>query len=91
MVPDQQRGQAIGIGSSGLLAVQGFGILIGGVVANIWGVNAAVAGAGLLGTVLAIGLSWSWQRTSARPHPEPAEPIRLPPPTERVAEDRSTA
>ena len=26
-VPDQQRGQAIGIASSGLLAVQGFGIL----------------------------------------------------------------
>jgi MFS family permease len=91
-VPDEQRGQAIGIGSSGLLAVQGFGILLGGAVAGIWGVNAAVASAGLLGTVLAIALSWGWRRTtSSRPHPELTEPIRLPPPTERVTEDRSTA
>lgn len=91
-VPDQQRGQAIGIGSSGLLAVQGFGILLGGAVAGIWGVNAAVASAGLLGTVLAIALSWGWHRTtSSKLHPELTEPIRLAPPTERVTEDRSTA
>jgi predicted MFS family arabinose efflux permease len=91
-VPDQQRGQAVGIASSGLLAVQGFGILIGGVVAGVWGVNAAVASAGLLGTVLAIVLSWRWQRaTSSRSHLESVEPIQLPPPTERVTEDRSTA
>ena len=54
-VPDQQRGQAIGIASSGLLAVQGFGILLGGVVAGAWDVNGAVASAGLLGTVLGPG------------------------------------
>jgi predicted MFS family arabinose efflux permease len=92
MVPDQQRGQAIGIGSSGLLAVQGFGVLLGGAVANVWGVNAAVASAGLLGTVLAVGLSLNWYRaTSTRLHPELTEPIMLAPPTERVTEDRSTA
>jgi predicted MFS family arabinose efflux permease len=89
-VPDQQRGQAIGIGSSGLLAVQGFGVLLGGVVASLWGVNAAVASAGLLGAVLALGLSWVYHRTSSpRLHPELAEPIMLTAPTERVAEDRS--
>lgn len=64
-VPDQQRGQAIGIASSGLLAVQGFGILLGGIVAGLWGVNAAVASAGLLGTALALGLSWTWHRTTS--------------------------
>ena len=91
-VPDQQRGQAIGIASSGLLAVQGFGILYGGVVASLWGVNGAVASAGLLGAVLAVGLSWNWHRaTSARLHPELEEPIRLAAPPERVAEDRSSA
>jgi predicted MFS family arabinose efflux permease len=90
-VPDQQRGQAIGIASSGLLAVQGFGILIGGAVASVWGVNAAVASAGLLGTVLGLGLSWKWWRTTPRSQPESAEPIRLPSPTERVTEDRSSA
>src|SRR4051812_26942593 len=77
-VPDQQRGQAIGIASSGLLAVQGFGILLGGAVAGTWGVNAAVASAGLLGTVLALALSWAWYRaTSSRSHPELAHPIVL--------------
>jgi predicted MFS family arabinose efflux permease len=91
-VPDQQRGQAIGIASSGLLAVQGFGVLLGGVVANFWGVNGAVSSAGLVGAVLAVGLSWSWHRaSSARLHPELAEPIMLAAPTDRVTEDRSSA
>lgn len=91
-VPDAQRGQAIGIASSGLQAVQGFGILLGGAVASLWGVNAAVASAGLVGTALAVGLSWCWHRASStRLHPEVAQPIRLATPTERVAEDRSSA
>jgi predicted MFS family arabinose efflux permease len=92
LVPDQQRGQAIGIAASGLLAVQGFGILLAGVVASFWNVNVAVASAGLLGTALAVGLSWSWHRaSSARLHPELAEPIVLATSPERVAEDRSSA
>ena len=91
-VPDQQRGQAIGIASSGLLAIQGFGILLGGVVASVWGVNGAVASAGLLGGLLALGLSWSWHRANALEKAELAEPIVLAAPTtERVAEDRSSA
>ena len=92
MVPDQQRGQAIGIASSGLLAVQGFGVLLGGAAASLWGVNAAVASAGLAGTALAVGLSWRWRRaTSQRLHPELVEPVVLAPPAERVSEDRSPA
>jgi predicted MFS family arabinose efflux permease len=92
MVPDQQRGQAIGIASSGLLAVQGFGILAGGVAAAVWGVNGAVAAAGALGAALALGLSWAWRRaTSVARHPELAEPIALPSPTDRVVDNRSTA
>lgn len=91
-VPDQQRGQAIGIASSGLLAVQGFGILAGGIVASTWGVNAAVAAAGLLGAALAAALSWIWHRaTSVALHPELAEPVSLPTPAEQVADNRSTA
>jgi predicted MFS family arabinose efflux permease len=105
-VPDHQRGQAIGIASSGLLAIQGFGILLGGVVAGIWGVNAAVAGAGLTGTVLALGLALTWYRaTWSHPRPGSVRPAgrhaaHEPPvgrhaaaetPIERAAEDRSTA
>lgn len=91
-VPDQQRGQAIGIASSGLLAVQGFGILLGGIVAGLWGVNVAVASAGLLGTALAVALSWNWRRaTSSRLHAEMAETVMLSTPADRITEDRSTA
>jgi predicted MFS family arabinose efflux permease len=75
-VPDQQRGQAIGIASSGLLAVQGVGVLIGGLVAGAWGVNAAVAAAGCLGVVFALVLSWSWHRVTAAAVREPSnEPV----------------
>ena len=48
-VPDAQRGQAVGIASSGMLAVQGVGVLIGGWVAGTVGVGWAVGGAGLVG------------------------------------------
>jgi hypothetical protein len=75
-VPDQQRGQAIGIASSGLLAVQGVGVLIGGLVAGVWGVNAAVATAGCLGAVFALALSWSWHRATAVAMPaRSSEPV----------------
>ncbi len=59
-VPDGQRGQAVGIASSGLLAVQGIGVLLGGLVAGAWGVGWAVGGAGLVGMLLAIILTWLW-------------------------------
>ncbi|HST49442.1 MFS transporter [Jatrophihabitans sp.] len=86
-VPDQQRGQAIGIASSGLLAIQGLGIFLGGVVAGLWDVNGAVASAGLLGTALALALSLAWRRvTSPRPHSELAHPIVLTSPSERAAD-----
>jgi hypothetical protein len=88
-VPDQQRGQAIGIASSGLLAVQGCGILLGGIVASVWSVNGAVASAGLLGAALAVVLSWAWHRSSSTTsHQESAAPLTLPIPLERVAEGR---
>jgi MFS family permease len=84
-VPDDQRGQAIGIASSGLLAVQGFGILLGGIVASLWNVNGAVASAGLLGVALAALLSWSWRRAaSAQPRTGSVEPVVPATPTERA-------
>lgn len=66
-VPDGQRGQAIGIASSGLLAVQGIGVLLGGVVAGTCGVGWAVGGAGLVGMVLALALTWLWNEANRAP------------------------
>ncbi|HET6209752.1 MAG TPA: MFS transporter [Jatrophihabitans sp.] len=65
-VPDGQRGQAAGIASSGLLAVQGIGILLGGVVAGAWGVKWAVSGAGMFGMFLALLLGVLWSRANSR-------------------------
>lgn len=63
-VPDNQRGQAVGIASSGLLAVQGIGLLLGGVVAGTWGVRWSVSAAGLVGLLLALWLSVTWSRAN---------------------------
>lgn len=64
-VPDAQRGQAVGIASSGMLAVQGVGVLIGGWVAGALGVGWAVAGSGLVGVLIAFCLTVMWLRASA--------------------------
>jgi MFS family permease len=71
-VPDHQRGQAVGIASSGLLAVQGIGILLGGWVAEWVGVGWSVCGAGLLGMAIALVLSGIWSRVRSAPPDAPA-------------------
>jgi predicted MFS family arabinose efflux permease len=64
-VPDAQRGQAVGIASSGMLVVQGVGVLLGGWAAGSLGVGWAVAGAGLVGFLLALALTVMWARATA--------------------------
>jgi hypothetical protein len=54
--PVHYRGQAIAFASSGLLAAQGIGLLIGGACMSFASAPAVVAGAGAGGSVLAVGL-----------------------------------
>ena len=54
------RARAFGLAQSGLLAVQGLGILAGGAVANVIGAPVTVGLAGLLGLCAAAILSMSW-------------------------------
>jgi MFS family permease len=54
------RGRAFGLAQSGLLAVQGLGILAGGAVANTVGAPVAVGLAGMLGLCAAVILAMSW-------------------------------
>lgn len=61
-VPDHRRGQAVGVASSGLIAVQGLGVLAGGALAGVIGSFATVALSGGVGAVLAVGLALGWQR-----------------------------
>jgi MFS family permease len=66
--PPEKRGQAIGIGASGLIAVQGIGVLPGGIAASLWGASTAVALAGLLEALAAVWLTMAWRRISLRSH-----------------------
>ena len=65
-VPAGQRGQAVGVAGSGLLAAQGVGILLGGLVAEAAGPSIAVASAGGLATVLAGLVTVSWNRIARK-------------------------
>jgi MFS family permease len=64
-VPDERRGQAIGLASSGSLAAQGVGVLFGGIVAAAARPSIAVGVAGVLGALLAVGLAVAWSRVVA--------------------------
>jgi MFS family permease len=63
IVPDSGRGQAFGLAGSGLFAMQGLGLVAGGVlVSAIGSVSATVAVVGAAGTLIAIPAALAWQR-----------------------------
>jgi MFS family permease len=72
IVPDERRGQAFGLAQSGLIAVQGLGIALFGLVGDYIGAAHAIALAGVIGSALAIVLGLSWER-ARRSH----QPARL--------------
>ncbi|MFC4591829.1 MFS transporter [Sphaerisporangium corydalis] len=59
-VPASRRGQAFGLVQSGLLAVQGIGILVGGAAAQALGPEPVVALAGAAGLSVAVMLAMLW-------------------------------
>ncbi|MYQ51174.1 Predicted arabinose efflux permease, MFS family [Streptomyces sp. AmelKG-A3] len=63
LTPVDQRGQALGLARSGLIAMQGIGVASGGVITELSGSSAAtIAGAGLLGTLCAVLVAVGWAR-----------------------------
>ncbi|NRQ30934.1 MFS transporter [Nonomuraea sp. NN258] len=73
-VPPERRGQAFGLVQSGLMAVQGIGILVGGFAAERVGPEPVVAAAGIAGAIVAAGLALMWSRPrSGRTAPVEAE------------------
>ena len=54
VTPADLRGRAIGVAAAGLVGAQGVAMLLGGVVAQVWGARAAVALCGAFGMVLAL-------------------------------------
>lgn len=73
--PQARRGQAIGVAASGLLAVQGIGILLGGIVASQLNPAAAVAIAGVVASALAAVLSLRWRQLLATDDVSPSLPV----------------
>jgi predicted MFS family arabinose efflux permease len=63
-VPDNRRAQAVGVAASGLLAAQGIGILLGGVVASRFGAASAIGVAGAVAAGLAVWLTVLWTRAT---------------------------
>jgi len=64
--PAGNRGQVIAFASSGLLAVQGIGLLVGGLFTRIAGPATVVAGAGALACLLALLLGASYSAAARR-------------------------
>jgi predicted MFS family arabinose efflux permease len=64
-VPDSRRAQAIGFAASGLLAAQGIGILLGGLVASRFGAASAVGLAGAVAALLAVWFTVLWSRNGS--------------------------
>lgn len=64
-VPQSGRGQAFGVVQPGILAVQGIGILLGGMVAEVLGPELAVALLGASGLAVAVVLAVNWSRIVA--------------------------
>lgn len=65
-VPAAVRGQAIGLAGSSLMAAQGVGLLLGGVIASRGGPGLAIAVAGVVGSLAAAGLTLARRQRTAR-------------------------
>ncbi len=61
-VPDAHRGQAFGLAVTALRVTQGVGVLLAGLLAERTGPATAVAVAGVLGVLVALGCAAAWAR-----------------------------
>ncbi|MGW1728382.1 MFS transporter [Streptomyces sp. NPDC002306] len=68
-VPEELRGRTMTLLTAGLMTIQGLGMALAGVAAELVGVPAAVAGAGALGTVCCVTLAVQARRTSPSSEP----------------------
>jgi predicted MFS family arabinose efflux permease len=65
-VPNNRRAQATGVAASGLLASQGIGILLGGIVASRFGAATAIGMAGAVAAGLAVWITVLWTRVTSQ-------------------------
>ncbi|MGW0884432.1 MFS transporter [Streptomyces sp. NPDC002671] len=65
-VPEELRGRAMTVLSAGLMTVQGVGMALAGVAAEVAGVRTAVVGAGVLGALSCCALALGARSTESR-------------------------
>ncbi len=68
-VPSAGRAQVMGIVVSGLVTVQGIGVLVAGVLADVIGTPLTIGLAGLAGIAVGVPAALSWHRTTRRSAP----------------------
>ncbi|TDE56570.1 MFS transporter [Nonomuraea mesophila] len=72
IAPTQSRGQAVGLASSGMVAAQGLGILLGGLLVEAAGPEHGLAIAGAAGLVAGVPVLLAWNRaTRSGPRDQP--------------------
>ena len=71
-IPPEARGRAFGVAAGGLQVSQGVGVLLGGLMAELIGVTAAISWVGIVGAVVMVGLVMV--RVPAPSTPEPLVP-----------------
>ncbi|MEV0595357.1 MFS transporter [Nonomuraea cavernae] len=72
IVPTEQRGQVLGIASSALVAAQGVGMIVGGLLATKVGVAGALGVAGAAGLAAGVPAALAWRRARARAEEVPS-------------------
>jgi MFS family permease len=75
-VPSAGRAQVMGIVVSGLVTVQGVGVLVAGVLADVIGTPLTIGLAGLGGMAVGVPAALSWRRATRRAAPELPESSR---------------
>jgi len=77
--PAHRRGQAVGLGGAGLVAFQGIGSVLAGLLASNWSPRAAVGLAGLAGLLCAVLLTPALRRAERGPVSAPAPAAQVAP------------
>ena len=65
--PDAERGRAIGVAASGIIAAQGLAVFVGGVLADLWDPATATAVAGATGALCSLACAVAWRRANQPP------------------------
>ncbi|MER5260729.1 MFS transporter [Actinosynnema sp. NPDC002837] len=65
--PDAERGRAIGVAASGIIAAQGLAVFVGGWAADLWDPATATAAAGAVGALCSLACAVAWHRANQPP------------------------